>query len=128
MLHPVTLVMIAIGGAAGAVTRYLVDGWVLDRTGAGFPFGTLAINLSGSFLIGILAALTIDRAVLPAEIRGPVMIGFIGAYTTFSTLMLESWRLVEAGQDVAALANVVGSVLLGLLAVAGGLILGRAFG
>lgn len=128
MLDPVTLVMIAIGGAAGAVTRYLVDGWVLDRTGAGFPFGTLAINLSGSFLIGILAALTIDRAVLPAEIRGPVMIGFIGAYTTFSTLMLESWRLVEAGQDVAALANVVGSVLLGLLAVAGGLILGRAFG
>jgi len=120
--------MIAIGGAAGAVTRYLVDGWVLDRTGAGFPFGTLAINLSGSFLIGVIAALTIDRAVLPAEIRGPVMIGFVGAYTTFSTLMLESWRLVETGQNVAALANLAGSVALGMIAVVGGLILGRAFG
>ncbi len=120
--------MVAIGGAAGAVTRYLVDGWVLDRTGAGFPYGTLVINISGSFLIGILAALTIDRAVLPAEIRGPVMIGFVGAYTTFSTLMLESWRLVESGQDVAAIANLVGSVVLGVVAVAAGLILGRAFG
>ena len=120
--------MIAIGGAAGAVTRYLVDGWVLERTGAGFPFGTLAVNLSGSFLLGLLAALTIDRAVLPAEIRGPVLIGFVGAYTTFSTLMLESWRLVESGQDVAALGNLVGSVALGVVAVFAGLILGRAFG
>jgi CrcB protein len=124
----VTLVMVAIGGAAGAVTRYLVDGWVLDRTGAAFPYGTLVINISGSFLIGILAALTIDRAVLPSEIRGPAMIGFVGAYTTFSTLMLESWRLVESGQHVAALANLVGSVVLGVVAVAAGLILGRAFG
>lgn len=123
-----TLVLIAIGGAAGAVARYLVDGWVLDRTGAGFPFGTLAINLSGSFLLGFVAALTIDRAVLPAEIRGPVMIGFLGAYTTFSTLMFESWRLFEAGQNVAALANLVGSVVLGVVAVAAGLVLGRAFG
>jgi CrcB protein len=120
--------MIAIGGAAGAVTRYLVDGWVLDRTGAGFPFGTLAVNLSGSFILGILAALTIDRAVLPAEIRGPVMIGFIGAYTTFSTLMFETWRQLESGQNVAAFANLAGSVLLGIVAVGAGLILGRAFG
>jgi CrcB protein len=124
----VTIVMIAIGGAAGAVARYLVDGWVLDRTGAGFPFGTLAVNLSGSFALGILAALTIDRAVLPAEIRGPVMIGFIGAYTTFSTLMFETWRQLESGQDVAALANLAGSALLGIVAVGAGLILGRAFG
>jgi fluoride exporter len=124
----VTLVMIAIGGAAGAVARYLVDGWVLDRTGAGFPYGTLVINASGSFLLGILAALTIDRAVLPAEIRGPVLIGFLGAYTTFSTLMLESWRLLESGQDLAAFANLAGSVLIGVVAVAGGLVIGRAIG
>lgn len=123
-----TLVLVAIGGAAGAVTRYLVDGWVLDRTGAGFPYGTLAINLSGSFLLGLLAALAIDRAVLPADIRAPVMIGFLGAYTTFSTLMLESWRLLESGQEVAALANLAGSLLLGFVAVAAGLVLGRALG
>ena len=123
-----TLVLIAIGGAAGAVTRYLVDGWVLDRTGSSFPYGTLAINLSGSFLLGLLAALTIDRAILPADIRAPVMIGFLGAYTTFSTLMLESWRLLESGQDLAALGNLAGSFTLGIVAVAAGLILGRAFG
>jgi len=109
MLRGVTLVMVAIGGAAGAVTRYLVDGWVLDRTGAGFPWGTLAINVSGSFVIGILAALTIDRAVLPADIRGPVMIGFVGAYTTFSTLSLESYRLLEDGAVGLALANTLGT-------------------
>ena len=123
-----TLVLVAIGGAAGAVTRYLVDGWVLDRTGPGFPFGTLAINLSGSFVLGVLAALAIDRSVLPAEIRAPVMIGFLGAYTTFSTWMLESWRLLETGQAVAAMANLAGSTLLGIVAVAAGLIVGRALG
>jgi CrcB protein len=122
----VILVLVAVGGAAGSVARYLVDGWVLDRTGAGFPYGTLVINVSGSFLLGLLAALTIDRALLPAEIRGPLMIGFLGAYTTFSTLMLESWRLLEAGQVVPAVANAAGSVVVGLVAVAGGLLLGRA--
>jgi CrcB protein len=124
----VTLVLIAIGGAFGSVLRYLVDGWVLDRVGTGFPFGTLVVNLSGSFILGLIAALTIDRSVLPAEIRPPVMIGLIGAYTTFSTLMLESWRLVEAGQVVAGAANLFGSPVLGIIAVVSGLTLGRALG
>jgi fluoride exporter len=121
----VTLVMIAVGGALGSVTRYLVDGWVLDRLGTSFPIGTLTVNLTGAFVLGLLAALTIDRSVLPAEIRGPVMIGFIGAYTTFSTLMLESWRLVEGGEAIAGAANLVGSVVLGVVAVVGGLTVGR---
>jgi CrcB protein len=64
--------------------------------------------------------------VLPAEIRAPVMIGFIGAYTTFSTLMLESWRLVEDGQLAAGAANLFGSAILGIVAVVAGLTLGRA--
>ena len=110
------------------MARYLVDGWVLDRTGTTFPYGTLVINLSGSFVLGILAALTMDRALLPAEIRGPVMIGFLGAYTTFSTLMLESWRLLEGGQAVLALVNAGGSVALGFVAIGAGLLLGRAIG
>ena len=120
------LVLIGIGGFAGAVARYVVDGWVVRATGGSFPWGTLVVNLSGSFLLGLLAAMTIDRATLPAEIRGPVLFGFIGAYTTFSTYMLESWRLVEAGAWPSAVANVVGSVVLGLLAVFAGLALGRA--
>lgn len=120
-----TLVLIAAGGALGSVARYLVDGWVLDRVGASFPFGTLTVNLTGAFALGLLSALTIDRSILPADIRAPVMIGFLGAYTTFSTLMLESWRLVESGDVAWGTLNLVGSAALGIVAVVGGLSLGR---
>ncbi len=119
------LLLIGIGGFAGAIARYLVDGAVAERTAGAFPWGTLVVNLSGSFALGFLFALTAERAILPAEIRGPVLIGFIGAYTTFSTFMLESWRLVEDGAMMLALANLVGSAVLGLIAVAAGLSLGR---
>jgi CrcB protein len=121
----VTLVLIGIGGAFGSVARYLVDGWVLDRVGASFPFGTLAVNLTGAFVLGLLSALTIDRSLLPADIRAPVMIGFLGAYTTFSTLMLESWRLVERGDVAWGTLNLLGSAGLGIVAVIAGLSIGR---
>lgn len=120
------IVLIALGGAAGAVARYAVDGWVSERLAGAFPWGTLVVNLSGSLVLGLLVALAIERDVLPADIRGPVLIGFLGAYTTFSTLMLESWRLVEDGAIGLAAVNVVGSSILGLIAVVVGLALGRA--
>jgi CrcB protein len=120
------LLLIGLGGFAGAISRYLLDGWVTDRTVGAFPWGTLAVNLSGSFVLGLLFAMTAERAILPAEIRGPVMIGFIGAYTTFSTFMLESWVLIEDGSYTTAMANLGGSVLLGLVAVVAGLTVGRA--
>ena len=120
------LLLIGLGGFAGAIARYLVDGVVSDRTGGGFPWGTLVINVSGSFALGLLFAMTTDRAVLPAEIRGPLMIGFLGAYTTFSTFMLESWRLIESGAWAAAIGNLGGSMALGLIAVVAGLTVGRA--
>lgn len=119
------LILIGIGGFAGAIARYLVDGAVSERVTGAFPWGTLAVNLSGSFLLGLLFALTAERAVLPAEIRGPVLIGFIGAYTTFSTYMLETWRLMESGAPLLAVGNLVGSTVLGLLAVFLGLAVGR---
>jgi len=119
------LILIGLGGFAGAIARYLVDGIVADRTGGTFPWGTLVVNASGSFVLGLLFALTADRAILPAEIRGPVLIGFLGAYTTFSTYMLESWRLAESGAIVLALANLAGSTIVGLVAVVIGLTLGR---
>ncbi|MBI3747509.1 MAG: fluoride efflux transporter CrcB [Chloroflexi bacterium] len=121
-----TVVLVGVGGFAGAISRYLVDGFVSDRTGGGFPWGTLVINVSGTFLLGLLFAMTTERAILPAEIRGPVMIGFIGAYTTFSTYLLESWRLIEDGAWAMALANLGGSIAIGLVAVAAGMIIGRA--
>jgi fluoride exporter len=120
------LLLIGLGGFAGAITRYVIDGAVSERTAGAFPFGTLVINVSGSFILGLLFALTTDRAILPAEIRGPVLIGFIGAYTTFSTWMLESWRLVESGVVALALANLLGSVVLGIVAVGVGLLVGRS--
>ena len=120
------LLLIGLGGFAGAISRYLVDGFVTDRTAGAFPWGTLAVNLSGSFVLGLLFAMTAERAILPADIRGPVMIGFIGAYTTFSTFMLESWVLIENGSYASAVANLGGSVLLGLVAVIAGLTVGRA--
>lgn len=119
------LVLIAVGGAAGATTRYLVDTWISERAGGAFPWGTLVVNISGSLVLGILFALATERGVLPATIRAPVLIGFIGAYTTFSTLMLESWRLIESGALGLGLANLVGSTVIGLVAVVAGLTIGR---
>ena len=119
------VLLIGLGGFAGAIARYLVDGAIADRTGGAFPWGTLVVNVSGSFVLGLLFALSTDRAILPAEIRGPLLIGFIGAYTTFSTYMLESWRLVETGAVGLALVNIFGSVAIGLVAVVAGLAVGR---
>jgi CrcB protein len=124
--RPMPLILIGIGGFAGAISRYLVDGLVTDRTTGAFPWGTLVVNATGSFVLGLLFAATTERAIFPPDIRGPVMIGFIGAYTTFSTYVLESWGLVESGSYGAAIANLGGSVVVGLIAVAAGLAVGRA--
>lgn len=118
--------LISVGGAAGAVARYLVDGAVSSAVRGAFPWGTLIVNLSGSFALGLLFGLAIERAVLPSDIRAPLMIGFLGAYTTFSTLMLESLRLWEDGSLPLALANLVASSALGMTAVIVGLVLARA--
>jgi CrcB protein len=113
------VILIGVGGFFGAIARYLVDGWVSGSTKVGaFPLGTFVINLSGAFAL--------EKAAIDPRIRGPVMIGFIGAYTTFSTLMLESWRLAEDGSWGLALLNVGGSSVLGICAVFAGLTLGRA--
>jgi len=120
-----SFLFIAIGGAFGAVSRYLVDTWVSEQTMSSFPWGTFVVNISGSFVLGLLSALAIDRSVLPADIRLPVLVGFVGAYTTFSTLMLETWRLVESGSSPLAIANIVGSGVLGIVALVLGLVIGR---
>ena len=120
------LLLIGVGGFAGAVARYLLDARVSTLSGGAFPWGTFAVNVSGSFALGLLFALVTERAALPPEVRGPLMIGFIGAYTTFSTLMLESWRLIEDGAWLLAALNLGGSVLVGMFALVAGVALGRA--
>jgi len=124
----VTLVLIAAGGAAGAVARFLVDNAVLDRFSGAFPLGILIVNLSGAFVLGLLAALIVDRGVLAADLRNPLLVGFLGSYTMFSTLMLDSWRLFEDGLPILAVVNVTGSTVLGVIAVVGGLWVGRSVG
>jgi CrcB protein len=121
-----TLLFLAVGGAFGAVSRYLVQGWVQDLAGGRFPWGTFAVNISGSFALGLVFALAMDRAILSPEIRVPLMVGFIGSYTTFSTLMLESWTLAEEGDFTRMLFNLAGSVVIGMIAVVVGLAAGRA--
>ena len=121
----VGMLLIGAGGFAGAIARYAVDLQVTQRF-AWFPWGTLVVNVSGSFLVGLLFALITERAALPAELRGPLMIGFLGAYTTFSTLALESWRMIEDGAWLLAALNLGGSVAIGMTAVVGGLAIGRA--
>lgn len=116
---------IALGGALGALARYGLDGAVSRRV-TGFPLGTFVINVSGSFLIGLLFTLFADRFQVPAWFRSTLTIGFLGAYTTFSTWSLETYRLAETGSWPAAAANVLGSVAAGLVAVYLGTVLGRA--
>jgi CrcB protein len=124
----VTLLLIALGGAAGAVARFLVDNAVLDRFAGAFPLGIFVVNLSGAFALGLLAGLIVDRGALPTDLRNPLMVGFLGAYTTFSTLMLDSFRLFEDGLPALAVVNIGGSMVLGVVAVVGGLWLGRTLG
>lgn len=120
------LILIGLGGFAGAISRYLVDGFVAEHAAGAFPWGTLAVNASGTFVLGLLFAMATERAIVPAEIRGPLLIGYLGAYTTFSTYMLESWRLVEGGAWGLALANLGGSMTVGVVAIVAGLAVGRA--
>ena len=122
------ILLVAVGGAAGAVTRFIVDRVVTSAAGGAAGWGTLVVNLTGSFAVGLLVALASERGAIPESLRLPLGIGFLGAYTTFSTWMLEAARTAEMGDVPWAVANVVGSVLLGLIAVGAGLTVGRAVG
>ncbi len=107
-------VVLAVGvvGGLGAIARFLLDGAVSARVPSAFPWGTLAVNLSGAFLLGVLAG-----AAVGADAYRIAGTGFLGAFTTFSTWMLESHRLAEDGRWRLAAANLLGSLALGLLAV-----------
>jgi fluoride exporter len=119
------LLAIGAGGFAGALARYAIDRGAIYQTGVPIAWPTFLVNVSGSFFIGVLFVLITERAVLPAWLRGPLMIGLVGSYTTFSTVALAGWRMIEDGAWLNAAANLGGSVLLGLVAVIAGVIIGR---
>ena len=119
------LVLIALGGAGGAASRYLVDTWVSERVGGEFPWGTFVVNISGAFALGLIFTLATERWGLPAWLRSALTIGFLGAYTTFSTLSFETYRLAADRALGLAAANMLGSCAAGLAAVYVGVVLGR---
>ncbi len=120
------IVLIAIAGAAGAVSRYKVQGWVTDAVGHPTLWATFLVNVSGAFVLGLLIAIGEGRWNLSPLTRTTLAVGFLGAYTTFSTLMFESVDRMEVGDYEAAAANIIGSVAVGLVATYAGLSLGRA--
>ena len=120
-----TYLAISIGAILGANARYLLGGWVLDRMGAEFPYGTLLINVSGSFVIGLVYAL-VEKHGAPDWVRPLVIVGFLGAYTTFSTFSLDTLAMAERGAWLAAGAYVLGSVAASLAAVWLGVTIGGA--
>jgi len=118
------LFYIAIGGSFGAVARYLVSRWVHQFLSSAFPWGTLIINCSGSFLIGFLFFL-FQETLVPTGLRNLILVGFLGAYTTFSTYSLETINLLKEGEFKFALLNVLFSNMLGLILVVLGIYCAR---
>jgi len=118
--------MVALGGAAGAMARFWLGEYVGERMGTRFPYGTFLINISGSFIVGLIITLLAERTHWNSNLRYLIPIGFVGAYTTFSTFEYETLRAIQDGQVFVAILNVVLSVVVGFLAVWGGVIAGRA--
>jgi fluoride exporter len=119
------LLLIAAGGGAGAVLRFLVSGWVYAMLGRDFPYGTLVVNVFGSLVMGLCFALLVERMVSGPEWRAVIMIGLLGAFTTFSTFSIETLNLLEDGELFKAFSNMLLSVVLCLVGTWVGLVIGR---
>jgi CrcB protein len=119
------VIAVALGGAAGALVRYGLDRLIEHHVVTVFPWSTFTINVTGCFLAGLAVAVLVDRHDLPTWVRTGVVVGFLGAYTTFSTFAQESRDLFAGGHVSLALVNATGSVVVGVLAVAAGSGVGR---
>lgn len=125
MKESLKYLVIGLGGFVGANARYLVGGWVQQRWGAEFPYGTFIVNITGCFILGVFATLAL-RSGWSEPWRLLVAVGFVGAYTTFSTFEYETLRLIaEGARWRAALVNVIGSAAVGLLAAYLGVLAAR---
>ena len=117
---------IAAGGALGALGRFWVSSGVYRLFGREFPWGTLAVNVLGSFLMGLLFVFLLERVAISAEARAALLVGFLGAFTTFSSFSLETLVLIEQGYLGRAFVNMWASVLICVLACWAGVGIGRS--
>jgi CrcB protein len=124
--HVLAIAAVSVGGFCGAVARYLAGLWAVERWGAALPWGTLLINLSGSFVLGFYLTLVTERCAGRSTSRLLVATGFLGAYTTFSTFSYEVVQLMTQGHQLQALGYVAGSLVLGLAAAAVGMLAAHA--
>ncbi|WP_340122598.1 fluoride efflux transporter CrcB [Methylobacter svalbardensis] len=120
------ILAIALGGSFGAVVRFLVSSGVAQWLGRGFPYGTLVVNVIGSFMIGLLAeTLILQRVTITFEYRAAILVGFLGSLTTFSTFSLDTFYLIEQGNLTKAAVNIFASITTCVFAVWIGLLCGR---
>ncbi|MBC8519215.1 MAG: fluoride efflux transporter CrcB [Gammaproteobacteria bacterium] len=119
------LIAIAVGGALGSVMRYLVSNGIYGWLGRGFPWGTMTVNVLGSLVMGLLFVLLTERLALGPQWRAFLLIGFLGAFTTFSSFSMETLNLLEGGEVMRAVLNMVGSVVVCVGAAWLGVIVGR---
>jgi len=119
---------IMLGGSLGALMRFIVSGTITAKLGTSFPYGTLTVNVLGSFVMGFLAMFLVERMGLDPLLRLGIFVGFLGAFTTFSTFSMETMNLFEQGESVRALTNMFISVGLSVLAVWLGAVLGKQLG
>jgi CrcB protein len=110
-----TVIYIAMFGALGCVARYFLSGWTYEKMGWHFPWGTLSVNILGAFIIGLVMELGLRGALIPANLRIGLTIGFLGGLTTFSTFSYETFKLLETGRILIAFGNVMVSVAACLL-------------
>jgi CrcB protein len=118
-------IAVALGGALGATARFWISSVVSERFPTRFPLGTLIINVTGSLIVGFFLTLVTERINIHPNLRLAVAVGFVGAYTTFSTFEYETFRLLETGSGITGFMNVILSLMLGFLAVWGGIALAR---
>lgn len=111
------LILIGCFGFAGTLARYGLQSGVQRLSGSTFPYGTLAVNVIGSFVVGFVAALTLERVMVSQNLRAAILIGFCGGFTTYSAFAWETLLLARDGSPVAAIANIAAQVALGLAAV-----------
>ena len=119
------IISIAIGGAAGALCRYGMSNGVYLLLGRGFPYGTLAVNVLGSIIMGSCYVMMIERMDVSPEWRAGITIGLLGAFTTFSTFSIETMNLIESGENIKAGLNILLSVSLCVSGCWLGMVLGR---